>query len=71
MTILQTLQVRQSEIREAINTLLSLETRTEEQDAELVKLTGEGQKIEPEIRAALVAEPAPADTLVDGDAETA
>ena len=69
MTILQGLQVKQSTIRESICALLALETRTEEQDGELVKLTAEGQKIEPEIRAALVAEPAPAETLVKGDAE--
>ena len=69
MTKLQTLQIRKSEISEKLNALLGLETRSEEQDGELVKLTGEGQKIEPEIRAALVAEPAPNDTLVTGDAE--
>ena len=51
MTILQGLQVKQSTIRESICALLALETRTEEQDGELVKLTAEGQKIEPEIRA--------------------
>ena len=39
MTVLQKLLVKQSETREAINKLLSLETRTEEQDGELVKLT--------------------------------
>ena len=50
MTILQKLQLRQSEVREKLNTLLGLETRTEEQDAELVTLTAEGQKIEPELR---------------------
>ena len=70
MTILQGLQVKQSEVREKICKLLALETRTEEQDAELVTLTAEGQKIEPEIRAALVAEPDPAETRVEGDAET-
>ena len=54
MSPLQKLQVRQSEIREKINTLLGNDKRSEEQDAELVKLTTEGQKIEPEIRAALI-----------------
>ena len=53
MTILQGLQVKQSEVREKICALLALETRTEEQDGELVKLTAAGQKIEPEIRAAI------------------
>ena len=57
MTILQKLQLRQSEIREKLNTLLGLETRTEEQGAELEKLTGEGQKLEPELRAAIIAAP--------------
>ena len=70
MTTLQKLQIRQSEIRESINSLLGLETRTEEQDAELVKLTSEGTAIEPEIRAAIVAEPDPNETRVEGDAET-
>ena len=62
MTILQTLQVRQSEIREAINALLGNDSRTEAEQAELEKLTSEGQKLEPEIRAALVAEPDPTET---------
>ena len=70
MTILQGLQVKQSTIRESINSLLGNDARTEEQDGELVKLTAEGQKIEPEIRAALVAEPDPEETRVEGDAET-
>ena len=70
MSPLQKLQVRQSEVREAINTLLGNDKRSEEQDAELVKLTTEGQKIEPEIRAALVAEPDPNETVETADAET-
>ena len=71
MTVLQKLQVRQSEIRETINGLLGNDARTEEQDGELVKLTAEGQKIEPEIRAALVAEPDPETTITNtGDPET-
>ena len=44
MTKLQTLQIRKSEISEKLNSLLGLETRTEEQDGELVKLTAEGQR---------------------------
>ena len=68
MTILQKLQIRQSEIRESINSLLGNDSRTDEQDADLAKLTTEGQKIEPEIRAALVAEPDPKETRVEGDA---
>ena len=57
MTILQKLQLRQSEIREKLNTLLGLETRSEEQQGELEKLAAEGQKIEPELRAAIIAAP--------------
>ena len=52
MSPLMKLQVKQSEIRESINSLLGNDSRTEEQDAELVKLTAAGQAIEPEIRAA-------------------
>ena len=68
MTILQKLQVRQSEIRESINTLLGNDARTDDQQGELEKLTGEGQKLEPEIRAAIIASPDPAEVLVEGDA---
>ena len=70
MTILQKLQLRQSEIRQAINTLLGNDARTDDQQGELEKLTGEGQKLEPELRAALIAEPDPDETRVSGDAET-
>ena len=70
MTVLQKLQVKQSEIREKINGLLGNDARTEDETAALEKLTAEGQKIEPEIRAALIAEPDPKETRVDGDAET-
>ena len=72
MSPLQKLQVRQSEIREKLNTLLGNDKRSEEQDAELVKLTTEGQKIEPEIRAAIIAAPDPeeAETVETGDAES-
>ena len=70
MTILQKLQIRKSELSEKINSLLVLETRSEDQDAELVKLTTEGQKLEPSIRAAIIAEPDPKEVLVEGDAES-
>ena len=59
MTVLQKLQVRQSEVRESINSLLGNDARTEEQQGELETLTGEGQRIETEIRAAIVATPDP------------
>ena len=71
MTILQTLQLKQSSIREKLNTLLGLDTRTEEQAAELETLTAAGQQLEPEIRAAIVATPDPQEvTTTTGDAET-
>ena len=71
MTILQTLQVRQSEIREAINNLLGNDARTDAEQTELEQLTAAGVKLEPEIRAAIVAEPDPDATLTNtGDAET-
>ena len=66
MTALQTLQLRQSSIRESLNKLLGIESRTEDQDAELVKLTAEGVAIEPEIRAALVASPDETQTDTEG-----
>ena len=69
MTILQKLQLRQSEIRQAINTLLGNDARTDDQQGELEKLTGEGQKIEPELRAALIAAPDPEVTTITGDSE--
>ena len=70
MTILQGLQVKQSEVRERINALLGNESRTEDQDAELVTLTGDAQAIEPEIRAAIIASPDPQETVLEGDAES-
>ena len=57
MTVLQQLQVKQSEIREAINALLGLDARTEEQAAELLTFTAAAQELEPSIRAAIVATP--------------
>ena len=69
MTILQTLQVRKSELSEQINTLLGKEERSESENADLEKLTGEGLKLEPEIRAAIIATPDPKETRVEGDAE--
>ena len=71
MTVLQQLQIKQSTIRESINSLLSNDSRTEDEQGELVKLTSEGQTIEPEIRAAIVAEPDPETTITDtSDPET-
>ena len=59
MTRVQKLQIRQSEVREKLNELLGVDDRNEDQQAELEKLTGEAQKLEPELRAALAAEPDP------------
>ena len=70
MTTLQKLQIRQSEIREAINNLLGNDARTDAEQTELESLTGEGQAIEPSIRAAIVAEPDPDTTITNtGDPE--
>ena len=68
MTILQKLQLKQSEIREAINALLGKDERSQDETAALEKLTGEAQGLEVELRAAIVAEPDPNETRVDGDA---
>ena len=71
MTRLQKLLLRQSEIRERLNELLEVEERSEEQTGELRTLTTEGRELEPEIRAAMVAEPEP-ETRTEpntGDAE--
>ena len=71
MTALQKLQLKQSEIREKLNTLLGNDARTEDQDKELVALTAEGQAVEPEIRAAIVSEPSQEEVVTPtGDPET-
>ena len=70
MTILQQKLIRQSELRESINSLLGNDSRTDEQQGELEKLTSEGQNLEPEIRAAIVAEHDPETTITKtGDPE--
>ena len=56
MTKLSELQLRQSEIREKINTLLNKESRTEEETTELREATDSAQKLELELRAAIVLE---------------
>ena len=73
MTILQKLQVRQSEVRQKINELLGvdLSTRSKEQDAALTAMTTEAQKLEPEIRSAILASPDQEETITKtGDPET-
>ena len=70
MTAAQTIQIRLSECRQTLNSLLQVETRSAEQQTELETLTAEVSKREPELRAALAAEPNPNEVLVKGDAET-
>ena len=47
MTVLQQLQVKQSEVRESINSLLGLglDAQTEEQKAKLLTLTAAAQEL--------------------------
>ena len=70
MTAAQTIQVRLSFLRENLNRLLSIETRSAEEQTEMETLTAEVSAKEPELRAALAAEPNPDETRVSGDAET-
>ena len=65
MTASQRITVKLSEARQAINTLLGVDKRTDEQQADLEARTAEIQKLEPELRAALAAEPDP--VLVPSD----
>ena len=71
MTKSQELQVRQSQVRQKLNELLGVETRSTEQQTEFEKLSDEAQKLEPELRAALLAEPDPVETIVAGGGEGA
>ena len=70
MTAAQTIQCRLSECRQRLNTLLQVETRSAEEQTEMEALTNEVSVKEPELRAALAAEPDPEETRVEGDAET-
>jgi len=71
MTKVQTITVRLSEIRQKLNDLLGVEDRSDEQNTELETLTAEAQKLEPELRAAIAAEPDPETHVEDtADAET-
>ena len=65
MTPRQRILTRQSEIRERLNALLGIEERSAEEQTEFEALVTEGQKLEPELRAAILAE-APTDTTVTG-----
>ena len=64
MTKKQQILTRQSEIREKLNGLLGIDERTDEQNAELATLTTEAQTLEPELRAAIAAEPPAVETRV-------
>ena len=69
MTAAQSIQIRLSTCRQTLNELLQVETRSDEQQTELETLTAEVTKREPELRAALAAEPDPLEIRVEGDAE--
>ena len=70
MTAAQTLMIKLSSARQRLNELLQVETRSAEEQTEMETLTAEVSKREPELRAALAAEPDPNETRVEGDAET-
>ena len=71
MTKAQTIEVRLSECRQKLNELLGVETRSAEQQMELEKLTAEVQKLEPEFRAAVAAEPNTVETVTANGGEGA
>ena len=70
MTAAQTIEVKLSTCRQRLNELLQVETRSAEEQTEMETLTNEVSAKEPELRAALAAEPDPEETRVEGDAET-
>ena len=70
MTAAQTIQVKLSSCRQRLNELLGIEKRSTEEESEMVTLTNEVSAREPELRAALAAEPDLEETRVEGDAET-
>ena len=65
MTKAQTITIRLSECRQKINDRLGVEDRSADQQAELETLTREIQKLEPELRAAIAAEPDPEARVTD------
>ena len=70
MTAAQTIQIFLSTARQRLNELLQVETRSAEEQTEMEALTKDVSVKEPELRAALAAEPDPRETRVEGDAET-
>ena len=72
MTNVQKLQIRQSEIRERLNTLSNPETElTEDHKTELNNLMSEMVEIEPKLRAAITAEQEAMESRNDGTSEDA
>ena len=69
MTAVQTIQIRLSECRQRLNTLLQVETRSAEEQTEMEALTNEVGAKEPELRAALASEPDPQEVVTTGDPE--
>lgn len=68
----QKLALRLSEVRQKLNELLALDAPNEEQRSELASLTQEYQKLEPEYRAAVIAESdGPATETREEDGESA
>ena len=73
MTPAQKIQIRLSECRQRLNELLAIDLaeRNSAQDLELETLTAEVSRREPELRAALAAEPDPQETITKtGDPES-
>ena len=70
MTKSQEIQLKLSSCRQRLNELLQVETRSDEEQTEMETLTNEVSLREPELRAALAAEPDPKEILMEGDAET-
>ena len=69
MTAVQTIQIRLSECRQRLNTLLQVETRSAEEQTEMETLTTEVGAKEPELRAAIASEPDPLEVVTTGDPE--
>ena len=65
MTILQKLQLKQSEIRERLAALLGKADKTDEERAELRTLTTRAQEIETEIRAAMILDVDPEENRIE------
>ena len=68
MTAAQTIQVKLSSARQRLNELLQVETRSAEEQTEMEALTNEVSAREPELRAALAAEPDKEEIILKGDA---